>query len=123
MTADNEMCVVVTQTARVAAADAVKAYRDQRNGNWQQRIRDGKCDDGEMVQAFARFEAEVRIATTADLQARLEAAEGRIAGLVEECAKVAENLDFGPERDERDSARNATCRLIASGIRGLASRP
>ncbi len=76
MTADNEMCVVVTQTARVAAADAVKAYRDQRNGNWQQRIRDGKCDDGEMVQAFARFEAEVRIATTADLQARLEAAEG-----------------------------------------------
>lgn len=44
----------VTQADREAAADAVKSYRDQKNGNWQKRIRDGECDDGAMVQAFAK---------------------------------------------------------------------
>jgi hypothetical protein len=44
----------VRQEDREAAADAVKAYRDRKNGDWQQRIRDGKCDDGAMVQAFAK---------------------------------------------------------------------
>lgn len=53
--------MTVTQADRDAAANAVQAYRDQKNGNWQQRIRDGQCDDGEMVQAFARH----RLAHTA----------------------------------------------------------
>lgn len=48
------MTIEVTQDDRDRAADAVKAYRDNKNGNWQKRIRDGECDDGEMVQAFAR---------------------------------------------------------------------
>lgn len=61
--------VAVTQEDRDAAADAVKAYRDQRNGNWQQRIRDGKCDDGEMVQAFARH----RQSSTEDVERLREA--------------------------------------------------
>ena len=45
--------IEVTQAGRNAAADAVKAYRDQKNGDWQGRIRRGECDDGTMVQAFA----------------------------------------------------------------------
>lgn len=55
--------LTIEQRHRDAAADAVKAYRDQKNANWQQRIRDGECDDGEMVQAFARFEASLRTPT------------------------------------------------------------
>jgi collagenase-like PrtC family protease len=43
-----------TQADREAAADVVKAYRELKNYNWQQRIRQGDADDGEMVQAFAR---------------------------------------------------------------------
>lgn len=62
----------VTQGDREAAAAAVMAYRDQKNHNWQQRIRDGLCDDGVMVQAFAAH---------------------RIAAL-EEAAKVAEGHGY-----------------------------
>jgi hypothetical protein len=43
----------VTDMDREAAADAVGAYREQKNGDWQGRIRKGECDDGYMVQAFA----------------------------------------------------------------------
>ena len=53
--------IEVTQADRDAAADAVKAYRDNKNGNWQARIRDGECDDGEMVQSFARHAHAARI--------------------------------------------------------------
>jgi len=49
--------VTVTQRDRDAAADAVKAYRDSKNNDWQARIRRGECDDGYMVQAFARHRA------------------------------------------------------------------
>lgn len=44
----------ITDDDRAAAADAVMAYRDRKNGDWQARIRRGECDDGYMVQAFAR---------------------------------------------------------------------
>ncbi len=43
----------VTQADRDAAADVAKSYREQKNGNWQDRIRKGECDDGALVQAFA----------------------------------------------------------------------
>ena len=54
--------IEVTQADRDAAADAVKAYRDNKNGNWQARIRNGECDDGYIVQAFASH----RLATRTD---------------------------------------------------------
>lgn len=60
--------IEVMQADREAAAKAVKAYRDQKNGNWQKRIRDGECDDGVMVQSFARH----RIASQAELIEALE---------------------------------------------------
>lgn len=60
----------VRQEERDRAADAVKAYRGQKNGNWQQRIRDGLCDDGEMVQAFARHASPLR-ARIAELEGAL----------------------------------------------------
>lgn len=64
--------MIVTQIDREAAADAVRAYRDQKNDNWQQRIRDGLCDDGMMVQAFAahRIAALEEAAKVADEQYR-----------------------------------------------------
>lgn len=62
---------------REAAADAVKAYRDRKNNDWQQRIRDCKCDDGTMVQAFARH----RIAATQSLSTGLANAEARVKEL------------------------------------------
>lgn len=52
--------IKITQADRDAAADSVKAYRDRKDNDWQQRIRDGKCDDGTMVQAFARHRHEAR---------------------------------------------------------------
>lgn len=60
--------VEVVQADRDAAADAVQAYRDRKNGDWQQRIRDGKCDDGMMVQAFARH----RLASQPSADAEVE---------------------------------------------------
>jgi len=60
----------VTQGDRDAAADAVKAYRDQKNNNWQDRIRRGECDDGEMVQAFRRH--RLTSANTASYQQRVD---------------------------------------------------
>ena len=56
----------VEQADRDAAANAVRAYRDRKNGDWQQRIHDGKCDDGEMVQAFARHRQQARDAGFAE---------------------------------------------------------
>lgn len=38
---------------------------------------------------------------------------------LERAAKVADAHNFGPARDERDSARNATGQNIAQAIRGL----
>lgn len=35
----------------------------------------------------------------------------------EDAAKVAEHYNFGPERTERDNARNATAEIIARAIR------
>lgn len=50
----------VTDADREAAGDVVGAYRDNKNADWQGRIRRGECDDGYMVLAFARHrEAEV----------------------------------------------------------------
>ena len=53
MTTTTPAPVEVTAEDREAAADAVRAYRDQKNNDWQARIRRGECDDGYMVQAFA----------------------------------------------------------------------
>jgi hypothetical protein len=39
---------------------------------------------------------------------------------LEEAAKVAEHYNFGPERTERDNARNAIAQIIANQIRALA---
>lgn len=39
----------------------------------------------------------------------------------EEAARIAEQFDFGPERTERDSARNAISRIIAKRIRDRAA--
>lgn len=58
--------VTVTQADRQAASDAVMAYRGQKNGNWQARIRNGECDDGYMVQAFARHRQSAVQAALAD---------------------------------------------------------
>lgn len=39
--------------------------------------------------------------------------------VLERAAGVADYYNFGPERDERDNARNATAQNIASAIRAL----
>ena len=63
-TPDNREAIArIEQCHRDAAADAVKAYRDDKNGNWQARIRAGQCDDGVMVQAFAKHRADAILAT------------------------------------------------------------
>lgn len=79
MTTVTPGAVEVTQVDRDAAADAVRAYRDQKNGDWQGRIRRGECDDGYMVQAFARH----RIAATPPdaLQTVVEALKSAIAAI------------------------------------------
>ena len=78
--------IEVTQADRDAAADAVKAYRDNKNGNWQARIRDGECDDGEMVQSFARHAHAARIEGA---RAAIEAA----ATLVAEKQQTSSNVE------------------------------
>lgn len=62
----------IEQIDRDAAADAVKAYRDQKNGNWQARIRAGECDDGEMVRAFAKHRLAHRHAAPDDAVERVD---------------------------------------------------
>jgi hypothetical protein len=47
-------------------------------------------------------------------QAALTAARPAI---MEEAAGIAEGYNFGPVRDDRDSARNATAQIIATAIR------
>jgi hypothetical protein len=52
------MVYEVIESDRVAAANVIAFYRDQKNGNWQRRIREGLCDDGKIVQAFAQHRVE-----------------------------------------------------------------
>jgi hypothetical protein len=47
-------------------------------------------------------------------QAALTAARPAI---MEEAAGIAEGYNFGPVRDDRDSARNATAQIIATALR------
>lgn len=56
----------ITEADRTTAANVVQAYRGEKNDNWQQRIRDGKCDVGTIVQAFSRHRL------TATVEARKE---------------------------------------------------
>lgn len=49
-------------------------------------------------------------------QAENDALRSRV---IEKCAQVAEHYVFGPERDERDNARNSICQIIAQDIRAL----
>ncbi len=62
----------------------------------------------------------------AQKEARIEALEAENAKLraerdeaYERAAQKAEHYDFGPERDERDNARNSISRIIAAAIRQL----
>jgi hypothetical protein len=62
---------------------------------------------------------EAAQARIAELEQQLAAA--RVAAL-EEAACKAEFYDFGPERTERDNARNSISRIIATAIRALAQQ-
>ena len=89
----------VTQRAREYAADAVKAYRDNKNNDWQGRIRRGGCDDGEMVQAFARFERDI-LATRAPDPTPVVPADG-LERLLTALAKVMPiRVQDGPDYAE-----------------------
>jgi len=93
-----------TQEDREAAANAAKAYRGQRNGDWQARIRRGECDDGELVQAFARH----RFATEQRLQP-----SGR---------DIRQSLAAGEGGDARDRARELlAAELRKTGFAGTAA--
>jgi len=81
--------VRVTQADREAAADAVKAYRGQKNNDWQARIRRSECDDGEMVQAFARH----RHTAQSDALAVMVKAREALAGLLTVAKHGSPNAD------------------------------
>jgi hypothetical protein len=96
----NHEIVEVTQEDRNAVVRLLEAG-DQ---DWQAKeVRLGQGDHFPIVQAFARHR-----------QAALTAARPAI---LEEAAGIAEGYNFGPVRDDRDSARNATAQIIATALR------
>lgn len=103
--------VAVSQEARAAAYEIEAAFHEATNNPCT-------CATDEMgcpyCNAWVRAEK-----VSCNIIARLEA-QARLAGKREErerCAKVAEHYNFGPERTERDNARNAIAQIIATAIR------
>jgi hypothetical protein len=94
VTTSEEQAVPVAQEDREAAANVVASYRDQKNGNWQQRIRDGLCDDGEMVQAFARHRLAFLLCKSGEGAGEIERMKDRIAVLERENLNYAKTMDI-----------------------------
>lgn len=102
--------VEVRQADRDAAADAVQAYRDQKNNDWQGRIRRGECDDGYMVQAFARH----RIEAARPVQSELVEALGIADGIIE--ADLMDAIEHG------DADWEGRTRTALEAIRALVAK-
>jgi hypothetical protein len=68
----------------------------------------------ELWDGFAASSSLTETELRAMAQAALTAARPAIMG---EAAGIAEGYNFGPVRDDRDSARNATAQTIATALR------
>lgn len=100
--------VTVTQAAREAAKALWRPFGEESGYFFNCR------DDGLMVQAFARFEHDIRLATEAEKAAA-------VAEAVERCAKVAENFAKPNGWEDFSDGQGCASEAIATAIHNLSN--